>query len=65
MPELNVYGGFGAETHLKEKDSQPDYKLYLGAVYTFDFLEMKKNPSKKSKKAADEDEEEPEDEEDW
>lgn len=64
VPELNVFGGFGIETHLKEKDSVPDYKLYLGASYTFDFLEMKKNPSKKSKKAV-EDEEEPEDEEDW
>jgi len=68
IPELNVFGGFGIETHLKEKDSVPDYKLYLGAAYTFDFLEMKKNPAKKSKIAEDEegeDEAEPEDEEDW
>jgi hypothetical protein len=66
MTELNVYGGFGALTHLKEKDSVPDYKLFLGAAYTFDFLEMKKNPGKKKVKAAEEDEDtEVEDEEDW
>jgi hypothetical protein len=58
MPELNVFGGFGAETHLKEKDSEPDYKLYLGALYTFDLIQMKKDVGKKKV-------EEETDEEEW
>jgi hypothetical protein len=54
IPELNVFGGFGVRTHLKEEDSEPDYKLHIGAAYTFDFIQIKKNAGLKKTESSEE-----------
>jgi len=70
IPELALWGGMDWTGFLPEElDYIPEFNFTFGAAYTFDFLQMKNSPAKKSKKAAEdeegEDEVEPEDEEDW
>ncbi|MFO7810043.1 MAG: hypothetical protein R6V47_01555 [Candidatus Delongbacteria bacterium] len=40
IPELNTFGGFKMDLHLKKKDKEPEFKFYFGAVYTFDILKL-------------------------
>jgi hypothetical protein len=40
LKEVNVFGGMNMTVHLKEKDKEPEFKFYLGGVYTLDFLNM-------------------------
>ena len=40
IKEVNVFGGMNMTVHLKEKDKEPEFKFYLGGVYTLDFLNM-------------------------
>jgi len=67
IPELCAFAGFGFETHLKDEDSTPDYRVTLGAAYTLDFIKLKQKMTQKkleTPKNADE-EEETFDDEEW
>lgn len=43
IKEVNVFGGMNMTVHLKEKDKEPEFKFYLGGVYTLDFLNNGEN----------------------